>query len=239
MTDSHCPSSNDDFVAEQDDGIPRVSSETSRHWRDVFWLGLFIVHLMGMGLFLVLMGINRFNKVDRFKLDQYTNRFIDNQADLTETYWPFYAVAGGVGTFIGWSWLLLLGSRANQMMTFSVHIVTTYLAVISVLCFWGGHFFWGLGFAIAAAVQFLYVVSVLERLPFTMLVLQKAVKMVWNLPEAMRVAYGFIIVMLLWMTVWSFGAAGVVASSFGDGGRWWVLTVRWQALLFHHLFLLK
>ncbi|KAL5828452.1 hypothetical protein ACOSQ3_017920 [Xanthoceras sorbifolium] len=58
-----------------------------------------------------------------------------------------------------------------------------------------------------------------------MLVLQKAAKMVWSLPEVMRVAYAFMLVMLLWMALWSFGAAGVVASSMGDGGRWWLLVV--------------
>lgn len=31
--------------------------------------------------------------------------------------------------------------------------------------------------------------------------------------------------MLLWMALWSFGAAGVVTSSMGDGGRWWLLVV--------------
>ncbi|KAI5417046.1 hypothetical protein KIW84_041874, partial [Lathyrus oleraceus] len=51
-------------------------------------------------------------------------------AGLTDDYWPLYAVAGGVGTALGWSWLLLLGSRAIQMMQVSVHILTTYLAVI-------------------------------------------------------------------------------------------------------------
>lgn len=71
-----------------------------------------------------------------------------------------------------------------------------------------------------------------------MLVLQKAVKMVWNLPEVMRVAYAFMAVVLLWMALWSFGAAGVVASSMGDGGRWWLLVVSWQVLLFHFPFLL-
>ncbi|KAJ1389445.1 Choline transporter-like [Sesbania bispinosa] len=65
-----------------------------------------------------------------------------------------------------------------------------------------------------------------------MLVLQKAVKMVWNLPEVMRVAYAFMLVVLLWMALWSFGAAGVVASSMGDGGRWWLLVVSWQVLPF-------
>ena len=69
------------------------------------------------------------------------------------------------------------------------------------------------------------------RFPFTMLVLQKAVNMVWNLPEVMRIAYVFIIIMLVWMVIWSFGAAGVVASSIGDGGRWWLLVVSWQVLL--------
>jgi len=65
-----------------------------------------------------------------------------------------------------------------------------------------------------------------------MLVLQKAVKMVWNLPEVMRVSYAFMFAVLLWMALWSFGAAGVVASNLSDGGRWWLLVVRWQVLLF-------
>lgn len=56
--------------------------------------------------------------------------------------------------------------------------------------------------------------------------------MVWSLPKVMRVAYAFMLVMLLWMGLWSFGAAGVVASSMGDGGPWWLLVVSWQVLLF-------
>jgi len=56
--------------------------------------------------------------------------------------------------------------------------------------------------------------------------------MIWNLPEVMRVAYVFMFVVLLWMALWSFGAAGVVASSMGDGGRWWLLVVSWQVFFF-------
>lgn len=63
-----------------------------------------------------------------------------------------------------------------------------------------------------------------------MLVLQKAVKMVWNLPEVMRVAYAFMLVVLLWMVLWSFGAAGIVASSMGNSGCWCLLVVSWQVL---------
>ncbi|PKI61936.1 hypothetical protein CRG98_017662 [Punica granatum] len=111
------------------------------------------------------------------------------------------------------------------MMKVSVHILTTYLAVIGVLCFWGERFFCGVAFAVGAALQFLYVISVIDRLPFTMLVLQKAVKMVWTLPEVMRVAYAFMLVMLLWMAIWSFGVAGVVASGMDDQKRWWLLVV--------------
>ncbi|MBA0873989.1 hypothetical protein Goshw_009995 [Gossypium schwendimanii] len=196
-----------------------------RRWRDVFWLAIFMLHLIALGFVLVLLGLNRFKKSDRLNIDRYTNRVWEHNNGLTENYWPNYAVAGGVGAALGWIWLLLLGSHANLMMKVSVHILTTYLAVISVLCFWCKQFFWGVAFATGAALQFLYVISVVDRLPFTMLVLQKAVKMVWSLPEVMRVAYAFVAVMLLWMGIWSFGAAGVVASSRGDLGRWWLLVV--------------
>nr|XP_027189921.1 CTL-like protein DDB_G0274487 isoform X2 [Cicer arietinum] len=208
------------------DGSEIVTADQSRRWHDVFWLGIFVIHLIALGFLLGVLGLNRFEKENRLNIDRYTPGLSGNAAaGLTETYWPLYAVAGGIGTVLGWSWMLLLGSRATQMMKVSVHILTTYLAVISVLCFWTEQFFWGVAFAIGAALQFLYVISVIDRLPFTMLVLQKAVKMVWNLPEVMRVSYAFMFVVLLWMVLWSFGAAGVVASNLSDGGRWWLLVV--------------
>ncbi|CAA2977578.1 CTL DDB_G0274487 [Olea europaea subsp. europaea] len=203
-----------------------LNPTVSRHWRDVFWLLIFMVHLTVVGLALGVLGLNRFKTKDRLNIDRYTMGFLENKDGLTEDYWRFYAVAGGVGTVLGWIWLLLLGSRATQIMKFSVHILTTYLAVISVLCFWCKQFFWGVAFAIGASLQFLYVISVIDsRLPFTMLVLQRAVKMVWNIPEVLQVACIFMLFMLLWLALWSFGSAGVVALSIGDSGRWWLLVV--------------
>ncbi|XP_023746336.1 uncharacterized protein LOC111894498 isoform X2 [Lactuca sativa] len=187
----------------------------SRHWRDVFWLGIFVLHLILVGFALGILGLNRFRKKDRLNIDQYTNRFLENQTGLTEDYWPLYAISGAISTVIGWIWLLLLGSRSNQMMKVSVHILTTYLAVVSVLCFWGKLVFWGVAFAIGSGLHFLYIISVIDR----------AVKMVWKLPEIMRIVCAFMLVMLLWLALWSFGASGVVASSIGDGGRWWLLVV--------------
>lgn len=69
------------------------------------------------------------------------------------------------------------------------------------------------------------------RIPFTMLVLQKAVKMVWDLPEVMRVSYVFLLVMLCWMVLWSFGVSGVIALNIVDSGSWWLLVVRWQVFV--------
>ncbi|KAL4196606.1 hypothetical protein AMTRI_Chr04g247020 [Amborella trichopoda] len=137
-------------------------SEPSRHWRDVFWLGIFVIHLAVLGFVLAVLGLNRFKKLDRFKIDRYTYKIIENEAGQTETYWPFYALAAGIGTSLGWAWLSLLGTRANQMMKISVHILTTYLAVISALCFWDKQIFWAIAFAIGAALQFMYVMSVLS-----------------------------------------------------------------------------
>ncbi|KAK9934788.1 hypothetical protein M0R45_021918 [Rubus argutus] len=207
------------------DGSQTMAAEPSRRWRDVFWLGIFMIHLILVGGALAVLGLNRYKKSDRLNLDRFTKNYLENQRGLTENYWPLYALAGGVGTVLGSTWLLFLGSQANHMMKIAVHILTTYLAVISVLCFWMEQFFWGVAFAIGAAMLFLYVLAVINRLPFTMLVLQAAVKMVWSLPEVMKVVYAFMLIMLLWMGIWSFGAAGVVALGIGDGGRWWLLVV--------------
>lgn len=146
------------------DGSEIVTADQSRRWHDVFWLGIFVIHLIALGFLLGVLGLNRFEKENRLNIDRYTPGLSGNAAaGLTETYWPLYAVAGGIGTVLGWSWMLLLGSRATQMMKVSVHILTTYLAVISVLCFWTEQFFWGVAFAIGAALQFLYVISVIDR----------------------------------------------------------------------------
>ncbi|KAL6566401.1 hypothetical protein OROGR_002016 [Orobanche gracilis] len=202
-----------------------ISPMVSRQWRDLFWLLIFMAHLVVVGFALGVFGLNRFKQPDRLNIDKYTMGFLENKDGLTEDYWPLFAVAGGVGTVLGWTWLLLLGTHGNQMMKFAVHILATYIAVVSVLCFWAEQFFWGVAFAIGAGLQFLYVISVIDRLPFTMLVLQRAVKMVLSLPEVTRVACMSMLVMILWLALWSFGAAGVVALGIGDGGRWWLLVV--------------
>jgi hypothetical protein len=58
---------------------------------------------------------------------------------------------------------IIKGRHAELMMRVSVHGLTTYLAVVSVFCFWAHHFFWGVAFAVGAALQFLYLLSVFDR----------------------------------------------------------------------------
>ncbi|GAA0186903.1 secondary carrier transporter [Lithospermum erythrorhizon] len=207
------------------DGSHVQSQEHSRHWRDVFWFILFAFHFIFAGLILGVLGLNRFRKKDRLNIDRYTMSNREDEPTLTEDYWAFYVVAGAVGVLLGCTWLLLLGSRANDIMKFGVHILTTYLAVIGVLCFWDEHFFWGVAFAIGAVLQFLYVISVIDRFPYTMLILQRAVNLVWSVPEVLKVSCSFTLVMLLWLALWSFGVAGVVAWNIGEGGRWFLLGV--------------
>ena len=64
-----------------------------------------------------------------------------------------------------------------------------------------------------------------------MLVLQKAVRMVWELPDVMRIAYVFVLVMLFWMALWSFGVSGIVAFGIPNGGQWWLLLVSGQVFI--------
>ncbi|CAN5951912.1 unnamed protein product [Sphagnum jensenii] len=198
--------------------------EPSRKWRDIFWLAVFVLHLLGLGLCLAILGMDRFRGLNRFKK---LDRLSSSGNDKTEFYWPMYATAAAIGSVLAWLWLSLLCLRADQMVKIVVHSVTTYLAVIAVFCFWHIQIFWGIVFAVGAFVQFLYSMSVMDRLPFTMLVLRKSVGLVWAMPSAIRVSYGFLAVMLMWMVIWTFGVSGVVASGMdkNDGLHWWVLVV--------------
>lgn len=47
--------------------------------------------------------------------------------------------------------------------------------------------------------------------------------MVWELPDVMRVAYAFVLVMLCWMALWSFGVSGIVAMEIPNRGQWWLV----------------
>ncbi|EHA8587761.1 putative CTL-like protein [Cocos nucifera] len=136
------------------------ASDPSRHWRDVFWLLVFLVHLVALGSVLAILGMNRFRKADRLNIDRFTNITgmgnashpqAQPRGELTETFWPFYGVAGGVGTVLAWAWLLLLGSKASQMMKVSFHNASVaescedddggrwwLLVVFSVSLFWTG-----------------------------------------------------------------------------------------------------
>ncbi|KQK00039.1 hypothetical protein BRADI_3g46940v3 [Brachypodium distachyon] len=230
-----------------------AAARPKRRCHDVFWLVVFLLHLLVFGGALALAGLNRFRIADRFNIERYTNqtaaprsrsagapepappgpqvKFSPEKApasELTETYWKYYGVAGGTGTVLAWAWLAAAAGRRDGgkvVMRAAVHSLTAYLAVVSVLCFWGKHFFWGVALAVGAALHFLYVMSVLDRFPFTMLVLQKAVRMVWELPDVMRVAYAFVLVMLCWMALWSFGVSGIVAMHIPNGGQWWLVLV--------------
>lgn len=71
-----------------------------------------------------------------------------------------------------------------------------------------------------------------------MLVLQKAIRMVWELPDVMRVAYAFVLVMFFWMALWSFGVSGIVAMPIPNRGQWWLVLVRasWSKFDFNVFF---
>jgi len=55
--------------------------------------------------------------------------------------------------------------------------------------------------------------------------------MLWELPDVMRIAYAFVLVMLWWMALWSFGVSGIVAFDIPNGGQWWLLLVSWQVFI--------
>jgi hypothetical protein len=40
--------------------------EPSRKWRDIFWLAVFVLHLLGLGLCLAILGMDRFRYVITF-----------------------------------------------------------------------------------------------------------------------------------------------------------------------------
>lgn len=157
-----------------------------RRCRDVFWLVVFLLHLLVFGGALALAGLNRFRVADRFNIDRYANHTAAPPSaavappgsdvgvskekalppELTETYWKYYGAAGAVGTLLAWSWLAAAAGKKDGgrvLMRAAVHSLTAYLAVISVLCFWGNHSFWGVALAVGAALHFLYVMSVIDR----------------------------------------------------------------------------
>lgn len=100
------------------------TANPTRQWRDVFWLFIFVLHLLVFGSGLGLLGANRFKKADRLNIDRFTNITLsaagpsppppqplatEDPSRHTETFWPFYGAAAGIGLVVAWSWLALLG----------------------------------------------------------------------------------------------------------------------------------
>lgn len=175
-------------------GVRPAAAWPRRRCHDVFWLVVFLLHLLVFGAALALFGLNRFRQADRFNIGRFANqtalpwgtpadspgaapappppsvyRAEDPSApasELTETYWKYYGAAGAVGAALAWAWLAAAAGRKDGgkvLMRTAVHSLTAYLAVVSVLCFWGKHFFWGVALAVGAGLHFLYVMSVLDR----------------------------------------------------------------------------
>eukprot|EP00850_Spirogloea_muscicola_P004925 SM000022S07139 [mRNA] locus=s22:91528:94773:- [translate_table: standard] len=178
-------------------------SGRAQRWRDLPWLLIFVGHLGAMGYLLVRLGKARF----------HTERTSE-----TQDFWPMYGMAAGVGLVLAWAWLFLLWTFTNQCVKVAIHSVSTYLAVISVFCFWDRAYFWGSLFAIGALLQFLYAL-----LAFTMLVLRKAVGLVRQLPGTMWTSLFFAAVLCLWLVLWSFGVSAIVSNNDLPHLRDWIV----------------
>lgn len=195
-----------------------------RKWRDVFWLAVFEIHSVALVIALGVSGVGCFGNKDGFKLQQLgeVGHLMANK-DLTEFYWKFFAVSTSVGGLISMGWLLLLRSISDYVMKMSLHILTAYFTMISVSCFWNQYTFWAVLFAVVTCFHVVSLVSVSEKISFSLFVLKKSVKIVWDLGEVMRVTYAFLVIMFLWLALWTFGVSGVLASCKGGVHGWIVV----------------
>ena len=114
----------------------------------MFWLLLYLAHLGVVAFISVKLGRRRWGA-------EIGNR--------TEDFWPMYGMGAGAGGVVAVGWLFLFMKSTNQMIKVAVHGVCTYLAVISVFCFWDAEYFWGAAFAVGALLQFLYAMAVMDR----------------------------------------------------------------------------
>jgi ABC-type uncharacterized transport system permease subunit len=68
-----------------------------------------------------------------------------------------------MGAVLAWVWLLLYRRHTAGMIKMSVHSISTFGAVLSVLLFWNHSPWWGVGFGAASAVVFLFSLAVMDR----------------------------------------------------------------------------
>lgn len=131
-------------------GVPHNTGPTvnaTRQWRDVFWLLIFVLHLLVFGSGLGLLGANRFKKADRLNIDRFTNITLsasglapppppplvtEDPSRHTETFWPFYGAAAGIGLVVAWSWLALLG----MAILYYLLLIFFFLILVLFSAFW-------------------------------------------------------------------------------------------------------
>lgn len=135
-----------------------------RYPRDVLWLVLFLGLMGFVGYVSITLGLKRWTPSPSGSSPEAGAA--SSSGYSTIDFWPMYLVGEAIACFLAYALLSLLALYTNPMLKIFVHGLTTYLAVISVFCFWDKAYFWGAFFALGALLQFAYAIAVVDRSAF-------------------------------------------------------------------------
>ncbi|CAI7753134.1 unnamed protein product [Closterium sp. NIES-53] len=196
-----------------------------RRPHDLLFLVLFVACLVGTGYASVRIGCSRWT-IPPPSNSSSNSGGANSGAQIdhsTKEFWPVLMVAAAVALAAGTVLLQLLFFYTNMAIKVVVHVLTTYIAVVSVFCFWDKEYFWGIFFAIGAVLQFVYAIAVVDRIAYTMLVVRRALGFARGFPLLILFAHVAALLLATWMGVWTFGVSGIMAQDQAKLERWWIL----------------
>ncbi|CAI5466263.1 unnamed protein product [Closterium sp. Yama58-4] len=138
-----------------------------RRPHDLLFLVLFLACLVGTGYASVRIGCSRWTIPPPSSSNSSSSGGANSGTQInhsTKEFWPVLMVAAAVALAAGTVLLQLLFFYTNMAIKVVVHVLTTYIAVVSVFCFWDKEYFWGIFFAIGAVLQFVYAIAVVDSI---------------------------------------------------------------------------
>jgi len=178
-----------------------VVIETNRTYRDVFWLILFVVHLVITFGLLIAGAIAYRNK----PLDPNHGTFILNDDVTNEQLRKIAAVcalAAGLGILLSFIWSIIMRTWPSQMIYISICVQTALYVAIAITFFVKGVWVAGIIFALLGAFQLLLFVLWRSRIPFAKEMLRAVVDVSTEFPATVATAYLSLLALVAWYVAW-------------------------------------
>ncbi|KAL2651243.1 hypothetical protein R1flu_019371 [Riccia fluitans] len=179
--------------------------EVDKKWRDWWAAVLYVIHVITVGALAVWFGVGAVNDSD------------DRDASLynIKRWAPQLAVVILFAAMFSFLWISLVKYFPVAMIKFALWagvVANLVLGILVLASRTQNSVIVGIIFIVFAVIQALYAYWVRFRVPFAAALITKVIMVTGQYPSCYIVSYGAVIISVLWIGLWSFGASGAIAT---------------------------